>query len=86
MRYVYWFLIILFSSAIAIFMLQNLNGVTVGFLTLQATLPLALLVIAVYILGMTTGGLLTTALGQWIRGARKPQAELPGGSNPDSAK
>ncbi|MDP1672718.1 MAG: LapA family protein [Burkholderiales bacterium] len=74
MRYLYWSLIILFTAAIILFNLQNLDSVTITFLNIKATLPLALLVIAVYVLGMTTGGLLTAALGQWIRGVRQPDS------------
>jgi len=74
MRYLYWSLIALFTAAILVFKLQNLDSVTITFLNIKATLPLAFLVIAVYVLGMTTGGLLTASLGQWIRGVRKPDS------------
>ena len=39
-----------------IFAFQNLQSVTVSFLRLQLSAPLAVLVIIVYLLGMATGG------------------------------
>jgi uncharacterized integral membrane protein len=74
MRYVYTGLIALLAVAVLVFSLQNLGQVTIFFLTMSATLPVALVVILVYIMGMATGGFMTTLLQRWIERAR---AERP---------
>ncbi|MCF3935563.1 LapA family protein [Acuticoccus sp. M5D2P5] len=56
MRYLYLALIIIFVVLIVIFALQNFTSVTVAFLGLRFTLPLALLVVVAYVLGAITGG------------------------------
>lgn len=70
MRYVYTALIVLFTALVIVFKLQNLQSVTVVLLSMSVTLPLSLLIIAVYFLGMVTGGSLTALLRSWLRGAR----------------
>lgn len=62
MRYVFLALIILFLALIATFAFQNLQSVTVAFLGLQLTAPLAIMVALVYLLGMATGGSLFSFL------------------------
>ncbi len=55
-----WFktaVIVLFTAVVLVFTLQNIQSVTVAFLTASITLPVSLLVIGVYVLGMFTGGL-----------------------------
>jgi putative membrane protein len=71
MRYAYIALIVLVTGGIAVFMVQNLSSVTVSFLNLSATLPLSLLAILLYILGMLTGGALVSLIRKWIEGARR---------------
>lgn len=56
MRYAFLALIIVFLALIATFAFQNLQSVTVAFLGLQLTAPLAIMVALVYLLGMATGG------------------------------
>ena len=54
-----WFnigLVVILAAAILIFALQNLQSVTVGFLGFRFTMPLSFLFIAIYLLGMATGG------------------------------
>ncbi len=70
MRYVYILLIALLTAAVLLFNFQNLETVTVSLLTLSVTLPVSLLVIGVYVLGMLTGGFLVALVRSWIRGAR----------------
>jgi uncharacterized integral membrane protein len=70
-RFVYMLLILLFVAVVAIFAVQNLRPVTVNFLTLNATLPLALLIVGIYLLGLFSGGALTGLLKRWIRGASR---------------
>ncbi len=56
MRYVFLILFILFLAIVAVFAFQNLQSVTVAFVGLELTAPLAILIGLVYLLGMATGG------------------------------
>ncbi len=56
MRWMYVAVIAVLALVTLIFALQNFQSVTVSFLRLQLSVPLALLVIIVYVLGMATGG------------------------------
>jgi len=69
MRYLSIALIVLFTAAVVVFMGQNLESVTVNFLSLALTLPLALLVILVYVLGMFTGSMLWALLRRMMQHA-----------------
>lgn len=72
MRYVYIALIVAFTAVVLMFKVQNFQTVTVALFSLSATLPVSLLVIGVYVLGMFTGGFLLALLRGWIAGARAP--------------
>lgn len=48
--------IVALAAAMLIFAFQNLQVVTVSFLGLRLSLPLALQAIVIYVLGMVTGG------------------------------
>ncbi len=78
MRYVYIVLIAILTVCVLVFLFQNLEPVTVSFLTMSATLPAGVLLAAVYALGMLTGGSLLMVLRQWVRKARKADP-APGG-------
>jgi putative membrane protein len=68
-----WFhlaVICLIGAAIAIFALQNLGTVTMSFLGTSARLPLAVLVIVVYVLGAATGSSLFAVLRRSYEGSR----------------
>jgi uncharacterized membrane protein YciS (DUF1049 family) len=69
MRYLSVALIVLFTVAVVFFMGQNLELVTVNFLSLRLTLRLALLVILVYVLGMFSGGMLRSLLRRVVQHA-----------------
>jgi len=69
MRYVYLAMILLLTVAVLVFTFQNFPSVTVVFLSIRITLPLALLVPIVYVLGMLTGGALWALLRTSYRGA-----------------
>ena len=69
MRCVYVTLIGLATAAVLLFKLQNLTSVTVTFLTMSVTLPITLFIIAVYVLGMLSGGALWSLLRRWFHGA-----------------
>lgn len=70
MRYLSIALIVLLSAVVLAFMAQNLESVTVAFFAVRITLPLALLVVLVYFLGMVTGGALLSLVRSWIAHAR----------------
>ena len=74
MRYVYIALVVLFTALVLVFNIQNLQVVTVAFLTLSVTLPVSLIVILAYLLGMATGGS-AWALIRWAwQGSKPPTA------------
>lgn len=70
MRFVYIGLIVLATFAALAFKVQNIDTVTVNFLSAALTLPLSLLLLCVYLLGMLTGGSMIALLRSWARGAR----------------
>ena len=69
MRWFYLAIVIVFVAALIIFVFQNTQSVGVSFLALSVTLPLAVLVFVVYVLGALSGGSLY-ALRSGARGAR----------------
>jgi uncharacterized integral membrane protein len=71
MRYVYMILIVLFTAIVVIFKIQNSNTVTLSFVSMKATLPVSVLVILVYVLGMLTGGSVLMLLRTSFKGARR---------------
>lgn len=73
MRYVYIALIVLFTAMVLLFKFQNLETVTVSFLNMSATLPVSLLVIGVYVLGMFTGGFVLALVRSLVEGATRPR-------------
>ena len=72
MRYVYMALIAVFVAVIVLFKFQNLETVTVSLFSASITLPISILVFAIYVLGMLTGGCLLALLRTWISRARQP--------------
>jgi uncharacterized integral membrane protein len=80
MRYVYIALIVLATAIVLVFKFQNLELVTLSFLTMSVTLPASVMVVLIYILGMFTGGSLLMLLRGWIKGSRK--ADRKTGSKP----
>jgi uncharacterized integral membrane protein len=72
-RYLNLALIVLLTAAVLLFKLQNLESVTVSFLNMSATLPVSVLVIGIYVLGMISGGAVLSLIGSLIRGARRHQ-------------
>lgn len=72
MRNVYLALIALLVLIVVVFVVQNLGGVTVTFFTSSVSLPLSVLSLLVYFLGMLTGGLMFSMFKSLARGARKP--------------
>jgi uncharacterized integral membrane protein len=70
MRYVYIALIVVVTAAVLLFKIQNLDVVTVSFLTLSFSMPVSLLVVTIYVLGMLTGGTLWSLLRGWLAKAQ----------------
>jgi len=56
MRWMYIAIAAVLALVTVIFALQNLQSVTVSFLRLQLSAPLAVLIVIIYVLGMATGG------------------------------
>jgi lipopolysaccharide assembly protein A len=72
MRWLYVALIVLFTAVVLLFKVQNIDTVTVSLFTLSVTMPLALLLVGVYVLGMFSGSFLAQLLRGWWRKARAP--------------
>ncbi|HXF65176.1 MAG TPA: DUF1049 domain-containing protein [Burkholderiales bacterium] len=73
MRYVCIALIVLFTAMVLLFKFQNLEAVTVSFLSMSASLPVPLLVTGVYVLGMLTGGFVPASVRDLAQGATRPR-------------
>jgi uncharacterized integral membrane protein len=69
-RYVYIGLIVAFTALVLLFKVQNFQIATVSLFSFSMTLPVSLLVIGVYVLGMFTGGFVLSLLRSWVGGAR----------------
>ena len=71
MRYVYMALIAILAAIIILFKVQNLESVTVSLFSASITLPVSVLVLLIYVLGMLTGGFLLALLRSWVHGATR---------------
>ena len=69
MRVIYAAILLLFVVAVAVFCVQNFGFVAINYLGWQAMVPLSLLVVVVYLLGMVTGWGLLSFLRRSIRRA-----------------
>ena len=70
MRWIYLAIVVVFVAALIIFVFQNTQSVSMSFLTLGVTLPLAVLAFIVYVLGALTGGSLYALLRRSVAGSR----------------
>jgi lipopolysaccharide assembly protein A len=70
MRWLNIAVVALFALATTLFAIQNLEIVTLTFLGISARVPLALLVVIIYVLGMATGGSLFALLRRSIARSR----------------
>jgi putative membrane protein len=82
MRWLYLAVIILFAAAAIIFAVENLETVTVSFLSFSISMRLATLVFVIYVLGALSGGSLFALLRQSYLGSRRKGASAP----PSSAR
>lgn len=73
MRTIYLLLLLLLVGVTALFALQNLQTVTVSFFNWSVTLPIALVVIGVYFLGMVSGGSVLAFLRWTLQRSKKKQ-------------
>ena len=62
MRYFYILLIIVATAIVLLFVVQNTLSTTVTFFSASVTLPLSILVLATYALGILTGGVVASVL------------------------
>jgi putative membrane protein len=69
MKYVYIALIVVFAGIVLLFKVQNLTSVTVSLFAASVTLPISVLVLSIYVLGMLTGGMVFALLRTLIRRA-----------------
>jgi putative membrane protein len=73
MRWFYLTLVVLFAGATIIFVVQNVEVVTMSFLGLSVRAPLAVLAAVAYVLGTLTGGSLYALLRKSVQGSRAPR-------------
>ena len=71
MRYVYMALIAVLAAIVILFKVQNLESVTVSLFSASVTLPVSVLVLLIYVVGMLTGGFLLALLRSWVHGATR---------------
>ena len=71
MRWIYLVVIGAVAAVTLIFALQNLQSVTISFLGLSISAPLALLVIVIYLIGMATGGSAWALLRWAVQGSKR---------------
>jgi uncharacterized integral membrane protein len=71
MQWLHMAVIFVLSVVTLVFAVQNFESVTLDFLGITVSAPLAVLVILVYLLGMVTGGSLW-ALIRWAIGGKRP--------------
>ncbi|CNC21788.1 hypothetical protein B7R74_04595 [Yersinia pseudotuberculosis] len=67
MKYIYGVCFLLIITLITLFAFQNSGTVNLSLLFTQITLPMSVLIVMIYFLGMFTGGLLITLLRALMR-------------------
>lgn len=71
MRSVYIGLVVVITAIVLLFKIENLTAVTVSLFGLGVTMPVFLLVMVIYILGMLTGSSLVALTRAAVRGAAR---------------
>jgi len=71
-RVVYIGLIVALTALVLLFKFQNLETVTISLFSASMTLPVSVLVVVIYLLGMLTGGILLALLRTLVRRASQP--------------
>jgi uncharacterized integral membrane protein len=72
MRFIQAVLLLAFLGVIAVFALQNTQVVTVQLLNWSVSAPIALTVVAAYVLGMVSGWTVVAFIRRSIRRIREP--------------
>ncbi|MGP2517570.1 LapA family protein [Yersinia sp. 2545 StPb PI] len=67
MKYVYLVCFLLIVTLMTLFVFQNSGLVNLSLLSIQITLPISVLIVLIYFLGMFTGGLLITLIRALVR-------------------
>ena len=71
MRWIYLIVIVVLGVAILLFAIQNLDVVTISFLSFKIRAPLAVVATIVYVLGAATGGSLLALLRRSYEGSKR---------------
>jgi len=71
MRWLFLTIISLLTIVTVVFAVQNMEVVSVDFLWFGVRLPLAFLIVAVYIIGMATGGGVWALIRRSVKGVRR---------------
>jgi uncharacterized integral membrane protein len=71
MRFAYIALIVVLAGIVLLFKVQNLETVTVSLASASFVLPVSVLILLIYVLGMLTGGFVVALLRSLVRGARQ---------------
>jgi lipopolysaccharide assembly protein A len=74
MRWVYIAVAAALVAATVVFAVQNLESVTVSFLSFRLSAPLAVLIAVIYVLGMVTGGSVWALIRWAVEGSKKAGA------------
>jgi lipopolysaccharide assembly protein A len=74
MRWFHLAVIVLFIGATIVFAAQNFQSVTMAFLGFSLSMPLALLAVIIYLLGMATGGSVWALLRKSFQGLPRTRA------------
>ena len=75
MRIIQAILFLVFLGAVGMFAVQNTRSITVGFWTWEITAPVAIVIVAVYFLGMLSGWTVVA----FVRRSLRRVAEQPRG-------
>ena len=76
MRYIYITLIVVATIIVLLFVFENTLSTTVSFFSASVTLPLSIIVLAAYVMGILTGGVVVSFLRALIHGATEEQSQL----------
>ena len=71
MRYIYITLIVVATIIVVLFVFNNTISTTVSFFSASITLPLSIIVLAAYVLGILTGGAVVSFLRGLFHGATR---------------
>jgi len=73
MRYIYIILIVVAVTIVLLFVFQNTLSTTVSFFSASVTLPLSILVLVTYVMGILTGGVVVSFRRALFQGTVKKQ-------------